>query len=388
MSGLPRFARDFGGTGARLSRIGEGELGGKAEGLIRAERVLARCGSELDRIGFRSDVPRLVVLATGFFDQFVDRNGLAELPANGASDAAIADAFHRAPIPPELVGDLRALAENVRVPLAVRSSSALEDAVGEPFAGVYGTKMVPGDQPDAAARFRSLLDAVKFVWASACFARARAYLAATRHRGERERMAVVVQAVVGGRHGERFYPEISAVARSFDFYPTGDALPEDGVLVLALGLGKTIVDGELCWSVSLGRPRAGPPFASARELVENTQRRFWAVRIGAPPPYDPMAETEFLVRAELAQAEADGALRHVASTFDPASERILPGTGRRGARVLDFAPLLVQEELPLVPAVRALLAACETELGAPVEIELALAVPPGSPPRLGLLQVR
>jgi hypothetical protein len=212
--------------------------------------------------------------------------------------------------------------------------------------------------------------------------------AGSRHRGARETMAVVLQEVVGRRHGDRFYPDLSAVARSFDFYPTGDAPPEAGVVDLALGLGKTIVDGELCWSVSLARPRASPPFASASELVERSQRRFWAVHVGPPPPYDPMAETEFLVRAELAEAEADGTLRHLASTYDPAAERIVAGTARPGPRVVDFAPILVRRELPLVAAVELLLAACEEELGAPVEIELALAWPAAGAPRLGLLQVR
>jgi hypothetical protein len=388
MIGLPRFERQPAAGGERPSCLGGGELGGKAEGLVRAGQVLERHAAALGHCALAIEIPRMVVLGTGLFDEFVAANGLAELAARGAGDLALADAFHRAPIPPSLVGDLRQLAETLRVPLAVRSSSQLEDRSGEPFAGVYGTKMVPSNEPDGAGRFRSLLDAVKFVWASTFFARARAYLAATRHRGEREHMAVVLQAVVGRRRGDRFYPAVSAVARSFNFYPAGDARPQDGVLDLALGLGKTIVEGELCWSVSLGRPRAGPPFASASETVERSQRRFWAVHVGPRPPYDPLAETEFLVRGELADAEADGALRSIASTYDPGSERILPGLGRIGPRVLDFAPILVHDEVPLVPTVRALLAACEDELGVPVEIELAMSLAPDSPPRLALLQLR
>jgi hypothetical protein len=385
---LPAFARDFSPSGERLTRLGGGALGGKAEGLARARRVLERREDELAQLELDIDVPRLVVLGGGFYEEFVARHGLATCGADGAGDEAVADAFHRAEIPPAMVGDLRAFADAVRVPIAVRSSSVLEDALGEPFAGVYGTKMLPMNQPDAAGRFRSLLDAVKFVWASTLFARARAYRAATGHRDERETMAVILQEVVGGRHGERFYPEVSAVARSWDFYPTADARPEAGVLDLALGLGKTIVDGELCWSVSLARPRAAPPFASALERVERSQRRFWAIQVGPPPPYDPMAETEFLVRSELATAEQDGTLRRLASTYDPATERIVAGTGRVGPRVLDFAPILVHREVALVPAVQQLLAACEEELGTPVEIELALAFSVAGRPRLGLLQVR
>jgi len=388
MSDLPRFGRDFSAADERLSRIGDGPLGGKAEGLARSADVLARQLPELEGGGFVVEVPRLVALGAAVFDELVELHGLRELAAGGARDPAIASAFLRAPFPARLVGDLRALAEQLRSPLAVRSSSVLEDALGEPFAGVYGTKMVPGDQPDAAARFQSLLEAVKFVWASTLFEPARAYLAATRHRERRESMGVVLQEVVGRRFDARFYPELSGVARSYDVYPAPDARPEDGVLALALGLGKTIVDGDPAWSVSLGRPRGGPPFASVRERVDGTQRRFWAVRVGSAPPHDPMNEAEFLVRDEIATAEPDGTLRLAASTYDAAADRLLPGLGRAGARVIDFAPILALDELPLVPLVRRLLAACEDDLGAPVELEFALSLPPRERPRFGLVQMR
>jgi hypothetical protein len=382
------FARRFFDPEERLFRIGGGGVGGKALGLLRAAEVLRGQGGALAAAGLAVDVPSLVVLGTEFFERFVEANRLAYLLDEEPDDRRVAEAFHRAAIPAELVGDLRALAELVKVPLAVRSSSQLEDALGQPFAGVYGTKMIPSNAPDAERRFRGLLDAVKFVWASTWFVEARAYLASTTHRGERERMAVLLQEVVGRRHGERFYPEVSGVARSYNFYPTGGARPEEGVLDLALGLGKTIVDGGLCWTVSPARPRVAPPFATARERLDGTQNRFWAIQVGAPPPYDPMAETEHLVHCELAIAEADGALDRLASTYDAASDRIWPGLGRQGARVVDFAPILVHRELPLVETVRPLLAACEAELGAPVEIEFALTLPPREPPRFGLLQVR
>jgi hypothetical protein len=388
MEEVPRFGRRFFDPAQRFSRIGEGALGGKAEGLLRAREVLKRREAGLAKEGIAVDVPALVVLATGFFDSFVERNGLSGLLDGGASDPAIAAAFHRAELPAELVGDLRTIAQEVQAPLAVRSSSRLEDALGRPFAGVYGTKMIPGSSPEVAARFRALLDAVKFVWASTWFAGARRYLAASGAGGRRESMAVLVQEVVGTRRGELFYPEISGVARSVSVYPLGGARPEEGMVDLALGLGKTIVDGGRCWSVSLGRPRAAPPFASARERVEATQLDFWSIRVGAPPPYDPMAETEFLQRSTLAEAEHAGALAALASTYDAASDRLWPGLGRPGARVVDFAPILVQDELPLVAVVRAVLAACEAELGGPVEIEFAVALPPRAPARFGLVQVR
>ena len=395
MTDLPPYSRRLFDPEQRLWRLGGGELGGKAHGLRTAADVIARRGAELSRLGLEVDVPALVALGTHLFDTFLDRNGLRGLIAEEPSDDAVRSAFQRASVPAELAGDFTALAKEARIPLAVRSSSLLEDALGQPFAGVYGTKMIPGNQVQPAARLRSLLDAVKFVWASTFFQEARAYRRATTTGSTHEKMAVLVQEVVGrghrghrGQDGDRFYPDLSGVARSIDFYPQGRARPEDGIVHLALGLGKSIVDGDLCWSFSPARPEVGPPFGSVRELVGATQTRFWAVNIGPPPPYDPMTETEYLVRPGLAEAEADGTLRYSASTYDPASDRLVPGTGRVGPRVLDFAPLLVYGEVPLAAAVRALLDLCAEEVGAPVEIEFAVSLPLRGPRRLGLLQVR
>lgn len=385
MNDLPPFDRHLFEPSRRLSRLGGGELGGKAHGLRLAADVLARHGGELAGLGFEFDVPALVALGTDLFDTFLERNGL---PGDKSSNEAIKRAFQHASIPAELAGDLTALATEARVPLAVRSSSLLEDALGQPFAGVYGTKMIPGNQLQAAVRVRSLLDAVKFVWASTFFEGARAYRRSAPAVTREEKMAVLVQEVVGRAHGERFYPDISGVARSLDFYPQGRSRPEDGIVHLALGLGKTIVDGDLTWSFSPARPAIGPPFGSMRARMDATQTRFWAVNTGPPPAYDPMAETEYLVRPGLAEAESDGTLRYAASTYDPASDRLVPGTGRVGPRILDFAPLLVHGEIPLAAALRALLGLCEEALGAPVEIEFALSLPPGGPRRFGFLQVR
>jgi hypothetical protein len=201
-------------------------------------------------------------------------------------------------------------------------------------------------------------------------------------------MAVVVQEVVGRRHDGRFYPDLSGVARSYSFYPVGPAAPEEGTVDLAVGLGKTIVDGGLVWTFSPAHPRIGPPVASARERLSTTQTALWAVNVGPPPPHDPMAETEYLVETGLAEAERDGTLRYAASTYDADADRLVPGTGRPGPRVLDFAPVLSWDELPLVPLLRKLMRACEDALSAPVEIEFALSLPPGEPGRFGFLQVR
>ena len=264
------------------------------------------------------------------FDAFIERNELAEIAASDLPDERIAHAFQQGDLPVEVLGDLKALMDEAHTPLAVRSSSLLEDALYQPFAGVYKTKMLPNNQPDPDERFRKLLEAIKLVYASTFFAAAKSYVGATGRTIQDEKMAVIIQEVVGRRRGDLFYPEISGVARSYNFYPSGRARQEDGVVNLALGLGKTIVDGGLSWTYSPALPKAPPPYGSPRELLRNTQVKFWAVNMGRPPEYDPIAETEYLVEAPLADAEAGDALRYVASTYDPSSDRLDPGTGSKG----------------------------------------------------------
>jgi hypothetical protein len=205
-----------------------------------------------------------------------------------------------------------------------------------------------------------------------------------------ERMGVVLQEVVGRRHGERFYPDISGVARSWAFYRSGLTRPEDGVVQLALGLGKTVVDGDPTWIYAPPYPKAPPPYGSVSELVRKTQTSFWAVRFGKPPAWDPARETEYLVKAGLVEAEEDGTLRLLASTYDGRSDRLVPGLPVPGPRVVNFAPLLVHEQAPLNAAVRAALSACEAATGGAVEMEFAASLDPRSetPLRFCILQVR
>lgn len=388
--GVPPFDRRFFTSEHVASRIGDGALGGKAEGLIRIKDTLAAHFAERPITGVGISIPRMVVLATDAFDWFMEHGDLYEVALSGAPDDRIAHAFQKADLPPELVGDLRAIVEEAHTPLAVRSSSLLEDALAHPFAGVYETKMIPNHQPDPGARFARLVEAIKLVYASAFMAGARSYRKAIGADDRAEKMAVVIQEVVGARHGERFYPTLSAVCRSFSYYPVGAARPEDGVAQLALGLGKTVVDGGVCWSYSPRFPDTPPPFASPRSMLKETQTGFWAVNMGNPPSYDPITEVEYLVQSGLPDAEFDGTLRWVASTYDAASDRLNPGIGRPGPRVLDFGPLLRFREWPLNDALIELIALAETSLGGPAEIELAATLPASSEgsARVGLLQVR
>ncbi len=387
---LPPFDRRFFESDDIISYIGHGSIGGKASGLAFINNVL------LDRISrdefpeFELTIPRLVVIATGVFDRFMEENDLCEIAFSDEPDDRIALAFQQAKLPPDIVGDLRALISTVRTPLALRSSSLLEDAMYEPFAGVYGTKMIPNNQLEIDTRFRMLREAIKFVYASTFFAEAKEYIRFTGREPGDEKMAVIIQEVVGQRFEDRFYPHISGVARSYNYYPVGRAKPEQGVVNLALGLGKTIVDGGLSWIYSPARPRVTPPVGSNSELLKMTQTKFWAVNMGKPTEHDPINETEYLVSGDLSDAEEDSVLTLLASTYRPRDDRLVTGTGPDGPRVLTFAPILADKELPLNKLLEKLLRVCEEKIGAPIEIEFAVSLDDGdtAPNRFGFLQVR
>lgn len=384
---LPRFDRRFLEGHEPFTVIGSGHVGGKASGLLAMRGVLAERFDAARFPTLEVSIPRLAVVTTDFFDQFVARNGLDVVARSDAGDRRLALAFQQASLPVELLGDLRALVHAVHTPLAIRSSSLLEDAAAHPFAGVYATKMIPNNQPDGDARFRKLVEAVKFVYASTFFSEAKRYMAAAGRAAAGEKMAVIVQEVVGRRHRDRFYPDVSGVARSHSFYRIGRARADEGVVTLALGLGRTIVDEGVGWSYSPAHPHVPPPFGSVDQMMEGTQTEFWAVNMGRPPAYDPVNEVEYLLRASLADAEEDGTLEHLASTYDAERDRLVIGTSARGPRVLTFAPILQLDAWPLNEAVRHLLDVCAGAFHGAVEIEFALTLADRTA-RLGFLQVR
>jgi hypothetical protein len=385
-----RFERSFFGAGSMVTTIGRGAIGGKAQGLVSVAAAVAS-GIPAGRFpGVTVDIPRFTVLTTEVFEAFMEQNRLWELPWSALRDDRIAATFLRGELPPRWIGDIRAIGQEVRVPLAVRSSSLLEDALFQPFAGVYSTKMLPNHEPSEDERFQRLVQAIKLVWASTFFADARRYRASLGIPDRDERMAVMIQEVVGERRGQRFYPTISGVARSWNYYALGRSRPEDGVVDLALGLGRSIVDGGQVWSYCPAHPRTPPPYNNLRDMLAHTQTSFWAVRMARQESHDPLREDEYLCRAGLEQADYDDTLRFVASTVDRNSDRLVPGVGVEGPRLLDFAPLLRWDELPLNDVIRALLESCEGKLGTAVEIELAATLDRrrAAPARVSLLQVR
>ncbi|MBI5731273.1 MAG: hypothetical protein HY963_09060 [Ignavibacteriales bacterium] len=386
---LPRFDRNFFESCEYFSWISEGSFGGKASGLVLANKIIREKFDSNNFPQVELSIPRMVVLRTEIFDCFMERNNLFEIAYSDQSDDNIILAFLQADLPTEILGDLRSLIESVHIPLAIRSSSMLEDAKYEPFAGIYATKMIPNHQPSTDTRFLKLTEAIKFVFASTFFKASKDYFKASSHKIQDEKMAVIIQEVVGNKYDVRFYPNFSGVARSYNFYPTGRAKPENGLVNLALGLGKTIVDGGIVWSYSPAFPKAVTPFADPSDILRNTQTKFWAVNMNPVIEYDPTKETEYLIQPDLSEADYDDTLKYIASTYDASSQRIVMGTGNSGPRVINFLQLLSMNEFKFNDLIKKLLKVYEQALGTPVEIEFAATI--SNEPiklRFGFLQVR
>lgn len=368
-----------------IPTIGGGSLGGKAQGLALIRQALIENLDPAEYPGISIDIPHMTVVCTDVFDMFMRENKLAEIASSDLPDDRISHAFQVSEMPFEVLRELRQLIDEVHTPIAVRSSSLLEDAKHKPFAGVYATKMIPNREYDPDIRFRQLLEAIKFVYASTFTKSAKNYRAAVGHRVEDEKMAVIIQKIIGKRSYKRFYPALSGVARSYNFYPLPPTKPEDGVVNLALGLGKTIVDGGISWTYSPAYPKIEPPFGSVKELIKGTQTEFWTVNMGDQVDYDPVNETEYLLQENIVVAERDDTLRYLSSTYDQQSGRLTAGIGFKGPRALTFAPLLVLQELPLNRLILKLLSICEEALNTAVEIEFAMTFDPN---QFGFLQVR
>jgi phosphoenolpyruvate synthase/pyruvate phosphate dikinase len=385
---LPFNRSRFLNSERKITCIGTGEIGGKAHGLAKINHIIQNEFDNSKYSGIAVGIPAMTIIRTNVFDAFIRQNNLYEVALSDLPDERIAHAFQKADLPFEVLGDLRALISQVHTPLAVRSSSMLEDAINEPFAGIYGTKMTPNNQSDVNVRFNKLVEAIKFVYASTYFRSAKDYMKATQHQTKNEKMAVIIQEVIGQRFQDRFYPELSGVARSHNYYAFGHADPKDGIVNLALGLGKTIVDGGFTWSYCPLYPKSDPPFNSVDDMLKNTQTQFWSVNMGKPPVYDPVNEAEYLTRKTIDFAEQDKTLKNLASTVDPYSGRIIMGISKQGPRLLNFAPLLRLSEIPINDLLVDLMKLCEQNEGAPVEIEFAMTFSEDGPNKFGFLQVR
>lgn len=380
------FVRATFDLGSDFYRIGGGSLGGKARGLAFVRRLISLHGLRERFPGVRISIPTTAVLGTDVFDRFLDSNDLRSFAIDCRDDAELWKRFEAAPFPLEAEQDLKTFLEKIRQPLAVRSSSLLEDSQNQPFTGVYDTLMIRNNAESLDERVRQATLAAKRVWASAFSQHAKAYLMATSFRLEEEKMAVMLQCIVGAAHGPRFYPEISGVARSHNFYPLPPMKPADGIAAVALGLGRAIVEGGACLRFCPRYPMHVPQLSSVAETLETSQRDFWALRLEGDDTGLAMREELFGLDA----ADADGTLSRVASTYSKENDAIYDGLSRSGPRLVTFSPVLKQGLFPLPEILRTLMAAGEEGVGGPVEIELAvnLTRPPGKPIEFGFLQVR
>ena len=387
---LVRFDRASFSYRDRFTYMGAGSLGAKAHGLARVSGVLENKIAPLFRTTINVEIPLLTVIATDFFDSFMSRNNLLDVAGAATNDEQISSAFQQAELPVELIADLRAFLAQIRVPLAIRSSSLLEDAMGEPFAGVYSTAMVPNNQPDLEDRLFSLSRAIKYIYASTFFGQAVDYRCAASRENREEKMGVIIQEVVGSYHDGRFYPHISGVARSFNFYPLGLARPDDGVIDLALGLGKMIVEDGISWPYSPSYPQVNPPYTTVRDLLKQSQKEFWAISLTEPSAGRQSGHVEHLKKYPLSDAEQDGTLSLVASTYNAEDDRIMMGIREPGPRIVDFAHIVKGEMIPLTLLLKHLLRECAESFGTMVTIEFALtwAKDNPAPARFGFLQVR
>jgi len=382
-------ARTFKAGESFFLRIGAGSLGGKARGLAFMRHLLYKRRFSRRFAGIKISVPPALVLTTDAFDRFLAENNLLEFAIHCNDDAEIHRRFLAAPLPVQLRDDLLAFLNEVKYPLAVRSSSLLEDSQYQPFTGVYDTFMLGNHEADVEVRLARLTEAIQRTYASTFSQHAKAYVRATPYRTEEEKMAVIIQQVVGGLHGERFYPDFSGVVRSRNFYPVPPMASEDGIAAVALGMGREVVEGGRSVTFCPRYPRNLVQFSSVKDTLANAQAEFWALEVNhvnlESQPRD-LREKRFALR----DAEEDGTLHAVASTYSRDNDAVYDGMSRPGARIVTFAPVLKQEVFPLASILEQLSRVGEEALGQPVEIEFAVRLPQqdGDSANFGFLQVR
>ena len=365
------FQRDRFDLYSNFARIGEGSLGGKGRGLAFIDQIIKKHPECEDFLGVQINIPRTVVLCTDIFDQFMEYNGLYNVALSNESDEKILHHFLKAKLPEILLEDFMALFEVFNKPLAIRSSSLLEDSHYQPFAGIYSTYMIPYLE-DKEKMLELLCDAVKGVYASVFYKDSKAYMNATRNVIEQEKMAIIIQEVVGEQHGDFYYPTFSGVGRSLNYYPIGDEKSEEGVVELAAGLGKYIVDGGMALRFSPKHPAHVLQTSTVEHALRDTQTQLYALSSVAPDTDDFSPDEGFNIKKiSVADAFKTDALRYTVSTFD-INDRMLRDTDwGPGRKVLTFANVLKQGVFPLAPVVDFMLSTGQYAMGRPVEIEFA-----------------
>jgi CheY-like chemotaxis protein len=375
-----------------FARIGLGSLGGKARGLGFMNTLITNYHVDNKFENVDVSVPSAVVIATDVFDRFLERNNLELFALSATDDAELDKRFIEASyFPEDVVYKLSEFLAINKEPLAVRSSSLLEDSQYQPFAGVYQTFMIPNNNPDPAVRLRELLLSIKLVYASTFSTNAKDYMKATAYRLQEEKMAVIIQRLVGARHNDRFYPAFAGVAKSYNFYPVPPQDSTDGIVHVALGLGKMVVEGGNSVRFCPRYPRHLLQFFSTLETIRNAQQEFLALDLNAKLDHDLHQTPEaFVQKYDLSKAEEDETLYFVGSTYSPENDSVYDGVSRSGKRVVTFAPILKHNIFPLADILELILEMGTWGMGTHVEIEFAvnMNVPPGRPKEFAMLQIR
>lgn len=365
------FQRDRFDRYSNFARIGDGSLGGKGRGLAFIDNMVKRHAEFEEFENASVVIPKTVVLCTDIFDEFMDMNQLYQVALSDVDDETILRAFLRAKLPDRLVEDFFAFFDVVKSPIAIRSSSLLEDSHYQPFAGIYSTYMIPY-LTDKYEMLRMLSDAIKGVYASVYYKDSKSYMQATSNVIDQEKMAVILQEVVGTQYGDRFYPSISGVARSINYYPINDELAEEGTVSLALGLGKYIVDGGLTLRVCPYHPDKVLQTSEMEMALRETQTRFYALDLKNMGQNFSLDDGFNLLKLPVKEAENDGSLNYIASTYDPYDMVIRDGIYPGGRKVITFANILQHDVFPLARILQLVQKYGQGEMRRPVEIEFAV----------------
>lgn len=375
-----------------FARIGGGSIGGKARGLGFINTLIINYSLKHKFDDVEISVPSAIVIGTEVYDKFIAANKLEYLAFTEVDDLEITRKFVDSEnYPAEIISKLRNFLEITQSPLAVRSSSLLEDSQFLPFAGVYETYMIPNSNPDLDVRLDELLQSIKSVYASTFHKKAKDYIKSTSYGLEEEKMAVVIQRLVGTKREQRFYPDFAGVAKSYNFYPIAPQKSSDGIALTALGLGKTVVEGGNSIRFCPKYPKHMLQFFSARETLKNAQQKFYALDLNGKLDHHPDSIEDPLVKSfDLFDSEKDGTLSSVGSTYSAENDVIYDGISRDGVRVVTFAPILKHKLVPLPEILDLLLDFGSWGMGTPVEIEFAvnLNVSEGERKEFAMLQMR
>ena len=372
-------------------KLGKGSLGGKARGVAFMNAMISKAHLADKYEDMKVKVPRSFVIGSEVFEKFIEQNDLYSFISQGPSEAEIAKKFVESELPEEIKDNLRVLTLYIKCPLAVRSSSILEDSRILPFAGIYKTYVVPNSNDNNEVCFKQLSDAVKLVYASVFYEAPVRYAQNADIRIEEEKMAVLIQELVGEYYGEHFYPAISGVAQSYNFYPYYPMKPEDGTVSLALGFGKMIVEGERSFRFSPAYPKLNPLVSSPQEQMSKAQNLFYSVNLKKTANLTLQADEDYVYeKMTVSQAYKDGALEYTGSTYSAENDCIYDNVNHTGLKVLTFAPILKYGRLPLTQIIQDLMHMGKKAFGSDVEIEFAVNIPKdkNKPTEFNFLQIR